>query len=171
MGGQLSLYQQGPWCFYLLLHLACWAWSACSPRADSDPVPLCPQMGPKETDDTWQQTTLPIYRLRCHLYGCWHYRTHLKCLKWLLSTAGSAHRLWCSIDKRGLQNLNKINTYSNYLERNCDMSHNKNIEKWWWCDFCWRLYQRNMLQNYIWRIWVAGSCRTGHLYSTTMLHL
>lgn len=105
MGGQLSLYQQGPWCFYLLLHLACWAWSACSPRADSDPVPLCPQMGPKETDDTRQQTTLPINRLCCHLYGCWHYRTHLKCLKWLLSAAGSAHRLWCSIKMRSLKRI------------------------------------------------------------------
>lgn len=85
-----------PSCFYLLLHLACWA---CSSRADSDPVLLCPQMGPKETDDTQQQTTQPILGLCCHLYGCWHHRTHLKCLKWLLSAAGSA-RPYYSTDRK-----------------------------------------------------------------------
>lgn len=31
-----------------------------SPQAESDPAPLCPQTGPKETDDTRQQTTLPV---------------------------------------------------------------------------------------------------------------
>lgn len=49
----------------------------------------CPQQGPKETDDTWQRSTPPIYKLCCHLYGCWQYRSHQKCLEWLLSTSGS----------------------------------------------------------------------------------
>lgn len=49
----------------------------------------CPRKGPKETDDTWQRSTPPIYKPCCHLYGCWQYRSHQKSRDWLLSTAGS----------------------------------------------------------------------------------
>lgn len=110
-----SPYQQGLQCLYLQLQWACWVWSACGPRAESDPVPLCPQTGPKETDDIRQQTTLPTYILTCHLYGsCWQHKTHLKCLKWTLPTAVSAYTLQLSIDNRDLR-AHKLQMSYNYI--------------------------------------------------------